>query len=245
MLTTKPASIHLTNTNSFQTSPITIPHERWDPVTSITSSGLSTMRGMTTSATSLILAPYSASKTSSTPLAATSNSLLTISKSFAKFNAHLFKGIIVDLPLAATEGFRAVPRLYGEDVQSHGQVTGVASGFSVAGKSFKHGIVGGVEDLFVKPARDAKRDGVKGFVVGVGTGTVGFSSKVAGAVVGLVAYPGEGICRELRGLAGKGVGKMVAARRVEEGVWEMDRGMVDKRVVEEVLGVWGGLIGEY
>ena len=37
-------------------------------------------------------------------------------KGFGKLNVAFFKGCIVDIPLAGTEGFRVVPRLYGENV---------------------------------------------------------------------------------------------------------------------------------
>ena len=48
----------------------------------------------------------------------------------------MYKGLIVDLRLVTTEGFRNVPKLYGEEVKNHGEVTGVVSGFQVAGKNF-------------------------------------------------------------------------------------------------------------
>ena len=56
-------------------------------------------------------------------------------KSVGKFNMHLFKGRMADIPFAAAEGFRAVPKLYGEEVQNHGEVSDWKSGAVVARKS--------------------------------------------------------------------------------------------------------------
>jgi hypothetical protein len=61
-------------------------------------------------------------------------------KSIGMFNLSLFKGTMVDLPLAVAEGLRTVPRLYGEEVQDHGVVTDWKSGFVVAGKVSCHQI---------------------------------------------------------------------------------------------------------
>ena len=45
-----------------------------------------------------------------------------------------FKGGMVDLPLALAEGFRNVPRLWGQTVVEQDEVTGWRSGAAVAGK---------------------------------------------------------------------------------------------------------------
>ena len=44
------------------------------------------------------------------------------------------KGTLVDTPLAFAEGFRNLPRLYGEETKDHGRVTGWQSGGVVAAK---------------------------------------------------------------------------------------------------------------
>lgn len=57
---------------------------------------------------------------------------------FAKGVNHLavgtFKGGMVDVPLALAEGFRNVPRLWGENVKEQEKITGWKSGATVAGK---------------------------------------------------------------------------------------------------------------
>ena len=45
-----------------------------------------------------------------------------------------FKGGMVGVPLAMAEGFRNVPRLWGETVEEQQAITGVRSGAAVAGK---------------------------------------------------------------------------------------------------------------
>lgn len=148
-------------------------------------------------------------------------------KSFGRLNAALFKGAVVDLPLAAAEGFRAVPRLYGEDVKDHGEVTDVQSGFVKGGKNFAFGIADGFSDLFVRPIEDAKRDGALGFARGVGKGVLGFTSKTASAAVGIVAYPGEGICKSIRHAVHSTNRRDVKARKMSEGAFLAHRAGLD------------------
>ncbi|KAF1362880.1 hypothetical protein EJ07DRAFT_105830, partial [Lizonia empirigonia] len=140
-------------------------------------------------------------------------------KGFGKFNMALFKGSIVDLPLAAAEGFQGVPKLYGEEVKDHGEVTGIQSGFGKAGKNSAFGMHDGFSDLFVRPFEDAKKDGALGFAKGLGKGVLGFTSKTASAAVGIVAYPGEGICKSIRHAVHSENRRDVRAQKTFEGVY--------------------------
>lgn len=152
--------------------------------------------------------------------AATAGKMVAASaRGFGKFNMALFKGSIVDLPLAAAEGFRAVPKLYGEEVKDHGEVTNIQSGFGKAGKNFASGMYDGFSDLFVKPYEDAKKDGAVGFAKGLGKGILGFTSKTASATVGIVAYPGEGICKSIRHAVLSGNRRDIKARKMNEGAY--------------------------
>lgn len=148
-------------------------------------------------------------------------------KGFGRFNAALFKGAVVDLPLAAAEGFRAVPRLYGEEVKDHGEVTDVQSGFGKAGKNFAFGMADGFSDLFVRPIEEAKKDGALGFARGIGKGVLGFTSKTASAAVGIVAYPGEGICKSIRHAVHSTNRRDVKARKMSEGAFLAHRSGLD------------------
>ena len=55
-------------------------------------------------------------------------------KGFGNFVMRFFKRSLIDIPLAATEGLHAVPKLYGDEVKDHGKVTGMKSGAVVVGK---------------------------------------------------------------------------------------------------------------
>jgi hypothetical protein len=219
--------------------PITIENRRWDPLTSTASSCLGTIAGLTNASTSLLTNPYTEIKrgeqSNQNGLVTTGKIAVATAKSFGKFNMHLFKGTCVDLPLATAEGFRAVPRLYGEETQSYGNVKDWKTGFEVAGRTFSHGIVDGVNDLWNKPSEDAKKEGAMGFVKGMGKGAAGFTSKTASgkilgfsctnfmadmcalAVLGLVAYPGEGICKSIRHVAKSATRKRIKVQKLVEG----------------------------
>jgi len=155
-------------------------------------------------------------------------------KGFGRFNAAFFKGAIVDLPLAAAEGFRAVPRLYGEEVKDHGEVTGIQSGFGKAGKNFAFGMADGFSDVFVRPVEDAKRDGALGLAKDLGKGVLGFTAKTASAAVGIVAYPGEGICKSIRHAVHSGNRRDVKARKMSENAFLAQRSRLDEEVVRVI-----------
>ncbi|KAF3017034.1 hypothetical protein E8E14_000242 [Neopestalotiopsis sp. 37M] len=86
------------------------------------------------------------------------------------------KGIFLDLPLATTEGLRAVPRLYGQEIRDFGPIHDWKSGATVAGKNFAFGLAEGITDLFVEPVRGAHREGALGAAKGVGRGLGIFKS---------------------------------------------------------------------
>ncbi|USP80414.1 UDP-Glycosyltransferase/glycogen phosphorylase [Curvularia clavata] len=196
----KEGTIKAKDLTVYQSRPIMISNPRWDPVTSIGSSGLSTIRGMGTSAIDLVASPYTAIRQAApedSTAKTTGKAIANIGKNFGKFNGRMFHGMIVDLPLAATEGLRAVPKLYGEKVQSQGEVTDVASGLSVAGKSFVKGMTDGVIGLYSKPMQGAKEEGALGFAKGAGKGIISLAAKTTSAAIGIVAYPGQGISKSL------------------------------------------------
>ncbi|KAJ4346070.1 hypothetical protein N0V95_005745 [Ascochyta clinopodiicola] len=151
-------------------------------------------------------------------------------KGFGNFNKALFKGSIVDLPLAAAEGFRAVPKLYGEEVKDHGEVTNIQTGFGKAGKNFAFGMYDGFSDLFIRPYEEAKKDGALGFAKGLGKGVLGFTSKTASAAVGIVAYPGEGICKSIRHAVYSENRRDIRARKMNEGAYLAQRSKLNDEV---------------
>jgi hypothetical protein len=55
-------------------------------------------------------------------------------KNFAKASSSLVKGAVIDMPMALADGLRHAPRMYGDKGRDYGQITGIKSGLSMAGK---------------------------------------------------------------------------------------------------------------
>lgn len=98
-------------------------------------------------------------------------------KSLGKFLAHYYRAMMVDIPLATAEGFRAVPRLYGERVRDHGVVRDWKTGAIVGGKHFVYGMAEGISDIVTQPYKGAKEGGALGLVKGLAKGTIGVATK--------------------------------------------------------------------
>jgi hypothetical protein len=82
--------------------------------------------------------------------------------------------------LGLAKGFRNTPKLYNDDtVRPQEKVTGVYSGFKVAGKEFGLGFADGIGGLVTQPIKGMEKEGVKGFVKGVGKGIGGLVTKPA------------------------------------------------------------------
>jgi hypothetical protein len=96
---------------------------------------------------------------------------------FGKFMKHVYKGIIVDIPLAATEGLRAVPRLYGEEVEDYA-IRDWKSGAIAGRKNFSQGMWEGFTDIYTQTQKGAQEDGAKGIAKGILKGTVSLGTKV-------------------------------------------------------------------
>jgi hypothetical protein len=208
--------------SSHQTHQTLIKNNRWDPVTGTGSACMSVVMGMANSTKDMLYNPYKEIKRSRHeepvhPARAAGRAATAGAKGFGKFNLAFLKGTVVDFPLAVAEGFRAVPKLYGEEVKSYGEVTDIKSGFTVAGRNFAHGMYDGFSDLFVRPYEDAKKEGAVGLAKGLGKGVIGFTSKTASASLGLVAYPGSGICKSIRYVANPGNRRDVKLRKLHEG----------------------------
>lgn len=140
-------------------------------------------------------------------------------KSLGKMVKHSLKGLLVDLPLATADGFRAMPQMWGEEVKDYGTVTDWQSGGMVAGKSLVQGIADGCKDVVQHPVRGAQEEGVLGAAKGVATGTGSFVSKTASAAFGIVAYPGQGIAKSLHSWTHGSTGKSIVEARLLEGRW--------------------------
>lgn len=89
-----------------------------------------------------------------------------------------YKGVLVDIPLATTEGLRAVPRLYGEDVEQY-DVRDWRTGARTGGRNFAHGMTNGFTDIFRQPYKGAVEEGPLGIAKGFFKGGVGLGTKMS------------------------------------------------------------------
>ncbi|KAH8202508.1 hypothetical protein TruAng_003316 [Truncatella angustata] len=96
-----------------------------------------------------------------------------------KLVGHCTRATYVDVPLAITEGLRAVPKFYGGAVRDYGHVTDWKSGFSKAGKHMVFGIADGLVDLCMEPVVGGRKEGGLGVMKGVGKGLVSITTKVS------------------------------------------------------------------
>lgn len=142
-------------------------------------------------------------------------------KSVALIGPTAAKGMLVDIPLAITEGMRSVPRHFGTDVRDHGRVTDAKSGAAVAGKTFAWGFVDGLSDLVMEPVRGAGKEGAVGAVKGFGKGAASLVAKSGAGMFGLLAYPSAGIAKSLRSAVRSGTRKTIEKERLVEGQWLM------------------------
>ena len=147
----------------------------------------------------------------------------------------------MDIPLAITEGLRSVPGLYGDKGHDNGQVTGIGSGFAVAGKTFAWGFIDGVSGLAVHPYKDVKKSGARGLVTGLGKGVVGLAAHSGAGMFGMFAYPASGIARSLRHATHSRSRKAVELARCDEGEWLLLCGCLDDDQLRSVVELFDSL----
>ncbi|KAH8909849.1 UDP-Glycosyltransferase/glycogen phosphorylase, partial [Coniochaeta sp. PMI_546] len=145
----------------------------------------------------------------------------------------------IDLSMAVAQGFHNAPRLYGDDtVRRPPRVTGIHSGLRAAGHEFVYGIYDGVTGVVRLPVRGARRDGVRGFVKGVGMGITGFVLKDISAIASPVGYTLKGIGKQVtRGEQPVGQvrrARIIQGQREVRGLGEEER----KAVAREVGRGW-------
>lgn len=127
--------------HSYGPSPIFINNRRWDPITSASSAGLRLATDVTSSTVGIFADPVKVylddhkSESETKSLARLHGEAgLAFAKGVNYLAVGTFKGGMVDVPLALAEGFRNVPRLWGEKVEDQEEITGWKSGATVAGK---------------------------------------------------------------------------------------------------------------
>ncbi|KAH6857149.1 UDP-glucose,sterol transferase [Chaetomium sp. MPI-CAGE-AT-0009] len=160
-----------------------------------------------------------------------------------KFFHHFSKGMLLDMPMAATEGLRAVPKLYGKEVEERPQITDWKSGAVVAGTNFHQGVVGGFKDLIREPIDGGRQEGALGVAKGVGKGLVGMTTKVTSGVLGLVSYSGQGVYQTTRDLTRRNTRRAIDGARREEARYALSK--AEENGIDEVavLQAWSTLTG--
>ncbi|KAJ5569933.1 Sterol 3-beta-glucosyltransferase [Penicillium hispanicum] len=161
---------------------------------------------------------------------------------FGKFSATYFRGVIVDIPHAAAEGFRRAPQLYGEKVKDYGTVHDWKSGVAVGGKNFVGGMTNGVTGLFSKPLKGLAEEGTPGAVKGLARGTLGLATKMPSAGIGLVAYPFYGISKSIEAAFRTKTPKEIVAARLRDGYAHAHRMELSQEEEQEILQVFDALL---
>ena len=175
-------------------------------------------------------------------------------KGFGKFTESIFRGAVVDVPHAAAEGFRQVPRLYGEKPKDYGSVQDWKSGAIVGGKNFVDGMTDGFTGLYTQPVNGAKEEGALGAVKGFAKGTIGLAAKVPSgkqlsqsmkldranlgvclASIGLVAYPLQGITKSIEAAFRSQNRKAIVSARLKSGYYETTRMQITDEERREIL----------
>jgi len=125
-----------------------------------------------------------------------------------------------DITLEDAEGMRAVPRLYGDEPGSHGQIKDWKSAV-VAGKAFGSGVYEGFTDIFVQTYQRKENEGAVGMAKGFAKGLVSLTMNTGAAAVELLASPGQGVCRSAGAAVNEAARRSVVEARRGEGEWLM------------------------
>lgn len=145
------------------------------------------------------------------------------------------KGLLVDVPLAATEGMRALPRLYGDRGYEREAITDWKSGSMVAAKSFAAGVNEGMTDIFRLTYTRKKREGAKGVAKGLSMGLMNFAMKTGSGALGLVAYPCRGVYMSVHSALHTKTKKVVEQAKLDEGEWLRSKISEDKASESEIV----------
>jgi len=143
-------------------------------------------------------------------------------KSIGGFAPTALQGMLVDIPLAITEGLKALPNHLGATSRDHGAVTDAKSGATVAGKSLMWGFVDGLSDVVMQPIKGAQQEGPLGAVKGLGKGLVSLTGNTGAGMFGLFAYSSQGIATSIKSLAYRDVRKAVSTEQHREGMWMIE-----------------------
>ncbi|OQD75746.1 hypothetical protein PENDEC_c006G05145 [Penicillium decumbens] len=237
-------------------NPIIIENRRWDPLTGVLSAAGSTGTKMAKSTGEMLYNPYKEFKRARTesaqnkartgqrqnPFDTAGNMVGGTLTGVGKFYGNYLKGVVVDIPHAAAEGFRRAPQLYGEKPKDYGTVHDWKSGVKVGGKNFVGGMTGGVAGFFTSPFKGAMEEGAAGAVKGFARGTMGLATKMPSAAIGLTAYPFHGISKSIEAAFRSKTPKDIVSARLRDGYAHASRMQLSKEEQEEVIQVFDVLL---
>lgn len=137
--------------------------------------------------------------------------------SFGKFTTGYFKGVLVDIPTAAADGFRHASQLYGDKPKEYGTVSDWRSGAKVGSKNFVGGMKEGITGLVKHPWKGFQEDGREGAWRGLAKGAIGLATKAPSAGIGLWAYPSQGIVKSIEAKFRTKTRKAIVVSRLMDG----------------------------
>ncbi|KAJ5923344.1 hypothetical protein N7454_008589 [Penicillium verhagenii] len=164
--------------------------------------------------------------------------------SFGKFTAGYFKGVLVDIPTAAADGFRHVSQVYGDKPKDYGTVTDWRSGAKVGGKNFVGGLKEGITGLVRHPWKGYQEGGREGAWKGLAKGAIGLATKGPSAGIGLWAYPSQGVARSIEAKFRAKTRKAIVVARLMDGYGQTIEMQVSEEMKEEIVREFDRLMGQ-
>ncbi|OCK78638.1 glycosyltransferase family 1 protein [Lepidopterella palustris CBS 459.81] len=105
----------------------------------------------------------------------------------------------MDFALHVAKGFHNAPKLYGDrTIRPFQKIGGFKGGLRSSGREFAYGMYDGISGVITQPIKGAQRDGLLGFVEGVGQGFGGLVIKPLAALWGLPGYTLHGAYKEIQ-----------------------------------------------
>jgi hypothetical protein len=111
-----------------------------------------------------------------------------LAQASGKFLGKFVSGTMVDVPLAAAEGFRVLPGLYGGNIHDSDRVTDWKSGMLGGAKTFAVGMAESCVDPFYQPYKGARDAGALGFASGLFNGTFSVIAKMGHGKILFLCY---------------------------------------------------------
>ncbi|KUL88236.1 hypothetical protein ZTR_04936 [Talaromyces verruculosus] len=141
-------------------------------------------------------------------------------------------------------GFHNAPNylLNDQTIRKRGKITGFTSGVKVAGKSFVLNLFDGITALVRHPYRDAQKDGLEGFVKGVGRGFGGLFFQSLAAVLSVPGYVLKGIEVQIEKRADRHLHAQLLRVRFVQGLAAFRRATQEEK--DEVLRRWKEVMNE-